>query len=186
MRTYALCRGYQPMTVALSITFLVLVAIQIYYLSSILFLIRNIAIVVLDILAFTGVSYQVLGSWKSKRSFQSGENLTMALFRQGVVRFSFVLLLTNATTFLIFFGPAPVANPVSSIENVLSVLLICEHTIDLRRRGTRASVADQSGENLPTSSFQNNPAQPLRPIAERLHESIEMGEIYDLTDVDNA
>ncbi|GJJ15470.1 hypothetical protein Clacol_009748, partial [Clathrus columnatus] len=69
----------------------------------------------------------------------------------------------------------------------LSTLLVCEFTIDLRRRNRQDSVPNQSALTLPTLSFQDNPVQSMRSVLRRLHESIiaEMGERNHLENGDN-
>ncbi|GJJ16048.1 hypothetical protein Clacol_010327 [Clathrus columnatus] len=113
IRTYALCQGYQPMTIALSATFLT---------------------------ASVSGFYIALGTQ-----------------------------LCTSSGFLI------------------SVLLLCEFTIDLRRRNQQNSVPNQSALHLPTILFQENPVQSVRFALGRLHESIvaEMGERNDIANVDD-
>ncbi|GJJ06151.1 hypothetical protein Clacol_000340 [Clathrus columnatus] len=141
----------------------------------------------------------VWGLWRLKRSLglRSGENLAIALFRQGIVRFSFrrqvhhSVLHHRLAEAKVFFEPQSlVENSVTTFQNVLSTLLICEFTIDLRRRNTKTLTTGQSAVTLPTLSFQENPAQSQsirRTVLGRLHESImtEMGESDDPMDIDN-
>ncbi|GJJ06154.1 hypothetical protein Clacol_000343 [Clathrus columnatus] len=131
--------------------------------SRIIFLVRDVTVILLDALAFIGVFYQVWGLWRLKQSmdFRSGENIAAVLLQQSILRFS------------------------------LSVLLICEFTIDLRRRSTaKASAADrgQSAGNCTLFQTRDNSTQSLRFKFGRLHNSImtEMGENDRLMGFDNS
>ncbi|GJJ15473.1 hypothetical protein Clacol_009751 [Clathrus columnatus] len=107
-------------------------------------------VILLDMLAFVMVIYQLWGLWKIKRSLalQNSQELTTSLLEQGTLRFS------------------------------LSTLLMCEFTMDLRRRNTKDFDPNQSALTLPTLSFQENPVQSIRSALGHLHESIiaEIGE----------
>ncbi|GJJ16072.1 hypothetical protein Clacol_010351 [Clathrus columnatus] len=113
--------------------------------------IHNIAVTLSDAIAFIVVIRQVWGLWKLKRdsSLQDNKGLSESLIQQGVLRFS------------------------------LSSLLLCEFTLDLRRRNS----SDQSVSNIPTTSIQfgQNPVQSIQSAFGRLHEHIitEMGERND-------
>ncbi|GJJ14478.1 hypothetical protein Clacol_008742 [Clathrus columnatus] len=138
-------------------------------------LIRDIAIILSDMLAVIAVVYQVWGVWKLKRSagLQSTEDLVTLLLRQGISRF---FLRRQEDLF--------VAAILGTLQNVLSSLLICEFTLDLRQRNAKRSVTNPSGLNLPTISFQGN---SVRTVLTRLHGTIvaEMGEMIELVDIDD-
>ncbi|GJJ11438.1 hypothetical protein Clacol_005671 [Clathrus columnatus] len=63
----------------------------------------------------------------------------------------------------------------------LSSLLLCEFTLDLRRRNAPKSNSSHPALNLPTISFQENPMESVKSVLGRLHEDIliEMGERSD-------
>ncbi|GJJ07024.1 hypothetical protein Clacol_001222 [Clathrus columnatus] len=125
-------------------------AVQFYHISAILQLINNVAVILLDSFAFLAVVRQVWGLWKLKRSLglRSNQDIATSLIGQGFLRFS------------------------------LSALLICEFTLDLRRRNSKKIIPNQSALNLPTMSFQDNPVQSVKSVFGRLHENLiaEMGE----------
>ncbi|GJJ13562.1 hypothetical protein Clacol_007817 [Clathrus columnatus] len=115
-------------------------------------------IILLDLLAFIVVIRRVWGLWKLKRGLRLLSNsgdLVTSLLEQGLLRFAF---------------------------RRLSSLLICEFTLDLRRRNATKPIFHQSAMDLPTLSFRENPAQSVRTVLGRLHESIvaEMGESNDV------
>ncbi|GJJ06907.1 hypothetical protein Clacol_001103 [Clathrus columnatus] len=143
--------------------------------------IHNIAIVCADVLAFVAVIHQVWGLWKLKRSLglESNKDVATILLRQCILRFCFVLGIST-TQLLFAFDVADTFNP---IQNILSALLLCEFTLDLRRRNTTKSASNQTAFDLPTISFQENPVESVRSVLGR-HESIvtEMGERIDLVD----
>ncbi|GJJ10101.1 hypothetical protein Clacol_004327 [Clathrus columnatus] len=63
----------------------------------------------------------------------------------------------------------------------LSVLLVCEFTLDLRRLNTGKVLApNQSVLGLPTLSIQDNLTRSTRSVFQRLHQSI----IADMGDMD--
>ncbi|GJJ07914.1 hypothetical protein Clacol_002120 [Clathrus columnatus] len=129
--------------------------------------VHNIAIILSDILAFIAVVRQVWGLWKLRLSLglRSNQDLVKSLFQQDSAQIASDLL-----------GP---------IQDVLSSLLICEFTLDLRRRNASSAPLNQSAAlDLPTLSFQENPAQSIRTVLGQLHQSIvaEMGERNDLED----
>ncbi|GJJ16063.1 hypothetical protein Clacol_010342 [Clathrus columnatus] len=154
IRTYALCNGYRPMTVALSLAFLTALVSDIYVTLT---HIHYIAIILLDALAFIAVIHQTWGLWKLKQSIglRSGKDLSVLILQQGILRFCF------------------------------SSLLLCEFTIDLRKRNQQKLVPTQPA--LPTMSFHENPARSIQSTFGRLHESIvtEMGESNDNVNDDN-
>ncbi|GJJ16126.1 hypothetical protein Clacol_010406 [Clathrus columnatus] len=156
------------MTIALSIAFLIALVAVFYEMATVPFcgetlslkeadvildILHNVAIMLLDVLAFIVVIRQAWGLWRLKRSvgLQSNEDLVTLLLRQGILRFS------------------------------LSSLLVCEFTLDLRRRSSQKPVTNRSALNLPTLSFRDNSVQSVRSVLGRLHESIvaEMGERND-------
>ncbi|GJJ10105.1 hypothetical protein Clacol_004331 [Clathrus columnatus] len=111
LRTYALCQGYQPMTIALFIAYSAGLAIQIYGLNPYLpalNLIGNLSIVLTDALAFSTVIRQTWGLWKEKRrlQLQTNADFVTLLLQQGVLRFSFVLLVTPTAFIISYFSHA--------------------------------------------------------------------------------
>ncbi|GJJ14073.1 hypothetical protein Clacol_008330 [Clathrus columnatus] len=68
----------------------------------------------------------------------------------------------------------------------LSSLLICEFTLDLRRRNEQKAAFNRSALSLPNLSFQVNPVQSMRSMFGRLQENIvaEMGESNDIVNID--
>ncbi|GJJ16070.1 hypothetical protein Clacol_010349 [Clathrus columnatus] len=146
VRTYALCQGYRPVTIALSATILA----------------------ALFALSQHTTMYHIIiwGLWKLKRSLGLRSNKDFA-----------TLILQHA----IFLTDVGVA-----IQDMLSTLLVCEFTLDLRRRNQQNSVPNQSALHLPTISFHENPVQSIQSALGRLHESIvaEMGERNDQVNVD--
>ncbi|GJJ10141.1 hypothetical protein Clacol_004367 [Clathrus columnatus] len=83
-----------------------------------------------------------------------------------------------------------VGSDVGTFQNVLSSILICEFTLDLRRRNTTRSLSNQSALELPdlNPSSQHNPGQSIQSILGRLQESIiaDMGERNDRVDIDGT
>ncbi|GJJ10094.1 hypothetical protein Clacol_004320 [Clathrus columnatus] len=72
------------------------------------------------------------------------------------------------------------------ISEELSTILMCEFTLDLRRRNMEKSIPNQSALELPNISFQDNPVQSMQSVLGRLHENIisEMGEGNDSVAID--
>ncbi|GJJ15103.1 hypothetical protein Clacol_009378 [Clathrus columnatus] len=177
------------MTIALMVPFLIALGIQIYGPVMLrIILVQAIAVILSDTLAFIGIFRQVWGLWRLKRSLglQNNDFLT-SLLRQGTLSFCFVLSLSISQIFLSFFAPV-VSTIISSLPVVLSALLICKFTLDLRRRNAKKSAPNQLASlSLPTLSFQENPVQSVRTVLERLHESIvaKMGERNDPPAMDN-
>ncbi|GJJ10279.1 hypothetical protein Clacol_004505 [Clathrus columnatus] len=120
-------------------------------------LVQNITVILSDALAFLAVIRQVWGLWKEKRRLhlQTGNDFVTLLLQQGILRFS------------------------------LSTILICEFTLDLRRRNTTArSLPNQSALELPDlnlSSQNNSVVRPIQAVLGRLQERIiaDMGEMSD-------
>ncbi|GJJ15475.1 hypothetical protein Clacol_009753 [Clathrus columnatus] len=125
----------------------------------------------MDILAFVMVIRQLWGLWKVKRSLglQNSQDLTTSLLEQG----RYIHIETNIISHMLHYSTLA-----GILRFSLSTLLMCEFTIDLRRRNKKDSIPNQSALNLPTLSFKDNPVQSIRSILGRLHESIvaEMGE----------
>ncbi|GJJ06119.1 hypothetical protein Clacol_000308 [Clathrus columnatus] len=130
-------------------------------------LVRNVTLILSDLLAFTGVIYKTFKLWKLKKSAglksNCGEELTTSLLRHGTIRFS---LFVNVS---------------AGSSGNLSALLICELTIDLRRRNAERK---NSGGFL---SHQTSSTQTWS-IASRLHEHIvtEFGDMNDLVDITSS
>ncbi|GJJ09195.1 hypothetical protein Clacol_003417 [Clathrus columnatus] len=136
---------------------------------AILILIGNIAVILLDIFAFIGVVHQTWGLWRLKQNshLRDNKDLVTSLLRQGWH--------TRAA-----WSEMPLP--------LLSTIIICEFTLDLRQRNIKESNSNQSAMDLPSLSFHENPAHTARSVLGRLRESIitEMGERNDLVDIDNA
>ncbi|GJJ09197.1 hypothetical protein Clacol_003419 [Clathrus columnatus] len=137
-------------------------------------------IILSDVLAFTGVIYQLWGLWKLRQSLHLRGNgdIVSTLLRQGTLRFCFVILVTIAQTICATFAPSTITgDALTLIQNVLSTILICEFTLGLRQRNAEKNF-NQSAMDLPTLSFQDNHIHTVQSMLGRLHESIitEMGE----------
>ncbi|GJJ13575.1 hypothetical protein Clacol_007831 [Clathrus columnatus] len=154
----------------------------------ILNLVDNIGLLLSDVLAFIAVIYQVGGLWKSKRRFglQTNGDLVTLLLRQVNLREiqaaeSTIVPIQNV--YELFYQNT---HPKLTSYPRLSSLLICEFTLDLRRWNRQRSAPNQSALELPTLSFQENPAQAVLTIFGRLRESIitEMGDRNDLVELD--
>ncbi|GJJ10212.1 hypothetical protein Clacol_004438 [Clathrus columnatus] len=132
-----------------------------------LLLIGNISVILSDSIAFLVVIRQGWGLWKEKRSLrlQSSEDIVTQLLKQ-------------ARTGKLIGGD------ITIIQNVLSVLLLCELTLDLRQRNG----LNQSAIELPTlnQSFYKNPVQSIQSVFGRLRSNIiaEMGERNDNDQMD--
>ncbi|GJJ11581.1 hypothetical protein Clacol_005816 [Clathrus columnatus] len=144
----------------------------------ILFLVQNVATVLLDILAFLSVIHQVWGLWKEKRrlGLQGGKGFVTLLLQQG----KFTLIKISAS----------VGEDINSFQNVLSTILVCEFTRDLRRRNTvMRSLPNQSALELPDLNQSSQDSLAVRSIQSalgRLQERIiaEMGERSGLVGTD--
>ncbi|GJJ10418.1 hypothetical protein Clacol_004644 [Clathrus columnatus] len=166
-------------------------SILIAYLS-ILLLVSNVAVTLTDVLAFLAVIRQVWGLWKEKRRLRlEGERDFVTLLLQQVVRdlkiftvgsdigafqnvYELFYILMNAHLYLL---------PLR-----LSTILICEFTLELRRRNTTArSLPNQSALELPDLNFssQGNPVRSISVLG-GLQERIiaDMGERSDSVDID--
>ncbi|GJJ10362.1 hypothetical protein Clacol_004588 [Clathrus columnatus] len=124
-------------------------------------LVENVATVLSDVLAFLAVIRQVWGLWKEKR------RLRLHIGRDFVT-----LLLQQVTELLIDYTAG---SDTIVCQNVLSTILICEFTLDLRRRNTTTgslpnpSALELPGLNLPS---QNNSVRPMQSVLGRLQGSI--------------
>ncbi|GJJ07028.1 hypothetical protein Clacol_001226 [Clathrus columnatus] len=144
-------------------------------------------VIATDVLGFIAVFFHVWGLWKLKRSIgvQSNGDILPLLLKQGVLRF---LLALQAKFWLSLkirmrlFNPFILSGspPIADFSLRLSSILLCEFTLDLRRRNTKNLnlVSNQSAIDLPTLSFRNNPIQSTRSVLGRFHENLmaEMGE----------
>ncbi|GJJ14480.1 hypothetical protein Clacol_008744 [Clathrus columnatus] len=167
-RNFSLCD--QLGTSGQTIGIFAFIGVQGYF--QLLGVIRNISIILSDVLAFIGIIYQVWGIWRLKQglSLKSNEDLVSSLLRQDFRN-------------VIFIATAAILAP---LENVLSSLLICEFTLDLRRRNEKHSVTSPSALDLPAISFQNDPVQCVRTSLTRWHGAIVagMGERIKLDNID--
>ncbi|GJJ10454.1 hypothetical protein Clacol_004680 [Clathrus columnatus] len=132
---------------------------------AILILAANVVVILSDVLAFLAVIRQVWGLWKEKRrlGLYTGKDCVTLLLQQGVLRFSFVLFVTTAGA------------DVDAFQNVLSTILICEFTLDLRRRNTTRSLPNLSASELPDLNLtsQNNSVKSIQfVLLGRLQERI--------------
>ncbi|GJJ10108.1 hypothetical protein Clacol_004334 [Clathrus columnatus] len=138
-------------------------------------LIANIAVALTDVLAFLAVIRQVWGLWKEKRRLGlHDKDFVSLILQQGILRFSFVLLVTITQIIISYISPIA-GTDVTAFQNVLSALLICEFTMDLRRRNTTESLPSTlSALEFPdlSLSFQHNPAQFTRSVLGRIHQGI--------------
>ncbi|GJJ10165.1 hypothetical protein Clacol_004391 [Clathrus columnatus] len=84
VRTFALYRGYRPMTIALSASFLAALISNIYAFQHILALVSNVAVIFTDVLAFLAVIRQIWGLWREKRrlGLHSDEDVVTLLLQQ--------------------------------------------------------------------------------------------------------
>ncbi|GJJ10437.1 hypothetical protein Clacol_004663 [Clathrus columnatus] len=140
-----------------------------------LFIVENVATVLSDILAFLAVIRQVWGLWKEKKrsGLEGGKDFVTLLLQQVTQVIIAYITGTYVTTF----------------QNVLSTILICEFTLALRRRNTTAkSLPNQSTLELPdlNLSTQNNPVRSIQSVIGRLQERMiaDMGERSDLVGID--
>ncbi|GJJ12728.1 hypothetical protein Clacol_006972 [Clathrus columnatus] len=148
--------------------------------------IHNIALTLSDTFALIAVIRHVWGLWKLKQTLglRNNKDLTTLLLHQGIFRFLY------AFEFVVYFNGTDLASSIVFLMTTteiplitvsygkLSSLLLCEFTLDLRRRNAQESVPNQSALDLPTLSFHENPTQSIRSALGQLHESIvnEMGE----------
>ncbi|GJJ10208.1 hypothetical protein Clacol_004434 [Clathrus columnatus] len=149
-----------------------------------LILVDNVAVVLLEVLAFIAVLYQVWGLWREKRKLglHTDKDFVTLLLRQGTLRFSFVLFISVTQTIIIYISPTAGTNSIA-VQNVLSVILICEFTQDLRRRNTIRSLPNQSSLELPdlNLSSQDNSVRSIQSVFGRFQERMiaDMGERND-------
>ncbi|GJJ10364.1 hypothetical protein Clacol_004590 [Clathrus columnatus] len=151
-----------------------------------LVLIQNIATILLDVLAFLAVICQVWGQWKEKRrsGLHTAKDFATLLLQQGILRFSFALFASVTNLVTAYISPM-VGTYVGAFQNVLSVILICEFTLDLRRRNTTTrSLPNLSAlefADLNLSSQENPEVRSIQSIFGRLHERMiaDMGERND-------
>ncbi|GJJ10092.1 hypothetical protein Clacol_004318 [Clathrus columnatus] len=123
----------------------------------------NAALFLSDVLALLAIIRQVWSLWREKRRIQlqiSADFVTL-LLQQG-------------------------ASFVGVLRFLLTAILICEFTLELRRRNTERSIPNQSALELPNLSFRDNPMQSIQSVLGRVHENIisEMGERNDLVVID--
>ncbi|GJJ10429.1 hypothetical protein Clacol_004655 [Clathrus columnatus] len=136
----------------------------------ILLLVNNVAVIFTDVLVFLAVIHQVWGLLKEKRrlGLHTEKDLVTLLLQQVTqVIISYILPITGAY--------------VTTFQNVLSTILICDFTLDLRRRNTTArSLPNHSALELPDLNllFRDNPVRSMQAVLGRLQESIiaDMGE----------
>ncbi|GJJ10178.1 hypothetical protein Clacol_004404 [Clathrus columnatus] len=140
-------------------------------------LVINIATILLDVLAFLAILYQVWGLWKEKQRLHlhTDKDFVTLLLQQGVLklRFSYCQI---------------IGVDVAAFQRVLSVILICEFTLALRRRNATRALPTQSALELPdlNMSSPNNPVQSILSVLGRLQDSIvaDMGERSDPVGID--
>ncbi|GJJ10439.1 hypothetical protein Clacol_004665 [Clathrus columnatus] len=180
-----------------------------------LILVGNVAVILSDVLAFLGVIHQVWGLWKEKRKLNlhsTGKDFVTLLLQQGkftliktpmgdehskinlyvlsgILRFSFVLFISITQVIIDYVLPI-VGADVTAFQNILSIILICEFTLDLRRRNATRSLPNQSALELPdlNLSSQGNPVRSIQSVLGRLQERMiaNMGERSDTVDIDGS
>ncbi|GJJ10345.1 hypothetical protein Clacol_004571 [Clathrus columnatus] len=144
---------------------------------NILLLVQNVLLILSDLLAFLAVIRQLWGLWKEKRrsGLHSGKDFATLLLQQGILRFSFVLFVTITLLVIDYISPI-IGSDIGAFQNVLSVILICEFTLDLRRRNTTTgSLPGLSALEFPDLNppSQHNPeVRPIQSILVRIQESI--------------
>ncbi|GJJ10400.1 hypothetical protein Clacol_004626 [Clathrus columnatus] len=173
-----------------------------------LILVQNVVVILSDILAFFGVVRQVWGLWKEKQilSLDTGKDLVTLLLQQDILRFSyatatiiimfftktnfyrsFVLFITVTQIIIDYISPT-VGTEIDAFQNSLSVILICELTLNLRRRNTTRPLPNPSALELPdlNLSVQNNPVRSIQSVFGRLQERMiaDMEERSDLVDIE--
>ncbi|GJJ10324.1 hypothetical protein Clacol_004550 [Clathrus columnatus] len=143
----------------------------------IIILLQNVTTVLSDVLAFIAVIHQLWGLWKEKRRLHlhTGKDFT-------------TLLLQQATQVIISYL---VGSEVTAFQNVLSTILICEFTLDLRRRNTTTrslpNLSNLEFGDLNLSSHDNAEVRSIRSVLGRLQKSIiaDMRERNDPVSMDN-
>ncbi|GJJ10127.1 hypothetical protein Clacol_004353 [Clathrus columnatus] len=115
----------------------------------ILILVVNLAALILDVLAFGAVIRQVWALWKEKRRLHlhTNKDFVTLLFQQGILRFS-------------------LEDQISAPFKTLSSLLICEFTMDLRRRNETKLLPNRYALELPDLN-QHNPDNIIADMGER-------------------
>ncbi|GJJ10394.1 hypothetical protein Clacol_004620 [Clathrus columnatus] len=138
-----------------------------------LILVGNVAVVLSDVLAFLAVIHQVWSLWKEKRKLRlhnTGEDFV-------------TLLLQQVTQLAIDYISPTAGTDVIAFQTVLSTILICEFTLDLRQRNATRSLPNQSALELPdlNLSSRDNSVRSRQSMLGRLQESIiaDMGERSD-------
>lgn len=194
-RTYSLYNGSKPaMAVVLGILFFSGLAPNIYrstvpscasqfprgfFISTIL---QSVAVVLQDFLAFVVVIYHAWSVRKLKRGvgLQGNTDLATSLLQQGFFRFCFIFVMALTSTLLANLSSSSVASGFGAFQNVLSTILICEFTLELRQRNSKDHQVQTPNLNMsPNLTFQEpGMIQSIRQIAESLHGSIinELGE----------
>ncbi|GJJ07665.1 hypothetical protein Clacol_010563 [Clathrus columnatus] len=103
------------------------------------------------------------------------------LLSQGVSRYCFVLLVTLTNAILVERGPGNVTSNFSYMQEALSIILLCQFSLNLRRRNK--SQIDEV--ELPTMSFT---VRGARNALRHLHETFitELGEHDEQDDTDDS
>ncbi|GJJ10140.1 hypothetical protein Clacol_004366 [Clathrus columnatus] len=125
----------------------------------------NVAIILLDISAFLAVIRQVWDLWKEKRrlNLHTDKDFATLLLQQGTLRFS------HTAYNRLYFSSRLAGSDVGAFQNVLSLILICEFTLDLRQRNTTGSLPNPSALELSdlNLSIRNNPENIIADMGER-------------------
>lgn len=139
--------------------------------------------VVADLVVFIAVIVKLWGVWKLRRMTglrNEGPGIAMTLLSQGLLRFCFVLLMTSAGAVVVVVASDEILEEVSFFQQSMSVVLICQFTLDLRRRNARQIDTVE----LPEITFN---AQGVHSVLLYVHETCiaEFGERGLLQDPDN-
>ncbi|GJJ06024.1 hypothetical protein Clacol_000211 [Clathrus columnatus] len=136
--------------------------------SFIFLIIHNGFVALSELLAFAGVFYQAWGIWRAKRraNLKSNETLVTTILRQVAMKYNAQLDSD--------FHPAPVlpdGQHLGSSLHRLTSVIICEFTLDLRKRNEQKLAPNQS---LSLAFIpQDDPAQSgSSTVLGRLHERI--------------
>lgn len=185
-RAYSLCRGNKILAGMLGAAFFAGLGLFLTYLillkpcgaedfimtvqSLVLTFAQSIINVFTDLLVSVICVWQVWGTWKLRREvgIRTPNDLVSIILKQSIIRLCFVIILSAAATIFSLIARDDNASTILvDIQNGLSVILVCDFTLDLRRRNV--AVVEANGMTLPTLHFQS--------ILQHVHQSllVEMG-----------
>ncbi|GJJ07875.1 hypothetical protein Clacol_002081 [Clathrus columnatus] len=97
---------------------------------------QSLSVLVFDTFVFLGTAYKTYGIWKLQREVGSSDrSITDIIVRQGVIRYSYVVLLTLGGVILRQTTVTLVLTEVTSlIQQAVSPMLVCRLTLELRER----------------------------------------------------